>query len=56
MESAVSMLESFVEGALAQRPGYGGANTSMFHMKAAIDKVRVDLQSIPENVSMVENR
>jgi hypothetical protein len=54
METAVSMLESFVEGARSHRPGYG--NVGYIDMKAAVDKVRVDLQSIPENVALVENR
>ncbi|KAL3925645.1 MAG: hypothetical protein SGILL_000273 [Bacillariaceae sp.] len=54
METAVAMLESFVEAARAHRPGYG--NVGYMDIKAAIDKVRVDLQSIPENVALVENR
>jgi len=54
METAVSMLESYVDGSLANRPGYQDANFLI--LKAAIDKVRLEVLSIPENVSVLERR
>jgi hypothetical protein len=54
MEIAVSMLESFVDGIESSHDGY--PSTNVLELKTAIERVRVELQSIPENVAMVENR
>ena len=48
------MLEAFVDGVRASRLGYG--SSGYMDTKSAIDRIRVDLQSIPENVALVENR
>ena len=52
VETAVTMLESFVEGVKAQR--YTAA--SYVELKGALDRVRLTLQTLPENVAMMENR
>lgn len=54
MDTAVSILESFASGVRAHRPGYESAK--YLEVKFVIDEVRVELQSIPENVAALENR
>jgi hypothetical protein len=54
IETAVSILESFVEGVRAHRPGYGDAR--YLDVKVVIDRIRVELQSIPDNVTHIEYR
>jgi hypothetical protein len=54
IETAVSILESFVEGSRARRPGHD--NVMFLDVKAVIDRVRVEIQSIPDNVAPIESR
>ena len=54
MEIAVSMLESFVDGIESRHDEH--PSTNVLELKTVIERVRVELQSIPENVAMVENR
>jgi hypothetical protein len=54
LETAVSILESFLEGVRAHRPGYG--NVRYLDVKVVIDRVRVELQSIPDNIAPLESR
>jgi hypothetical protein len=54
IETIVSILESFVDGVRAHRPGYG--NVRYLDVKVVIDRVRVELQSIPDNVTHIESR
>ncbi|KAG7360980.1 Nup133 N terminal like protein [Nitzschia inconspicua] len=54
IEVAVSILEFFIKGVRANRRGY--EKVRFLDVKATIDKVRVELQSVPEDVSDIENR
>lgn len=54
VKAAVSILVSFAKGLQDERTCY--ENVRLLDVKATIDKVRIELQSVPEDVSSLESQ
>jgi len=54
LEALVSMLQSFVKGARSGRLGYNNANR--LDLTSAVERVKMQLQALPENVTEVIDR
>ena len=54
LEALVSMLESFVKGARSGR--LQEHNVNRMDLTSAVERVKMQLQSVPENIAHVESR
>ena len=54
LEALVSMLQSFVKGARSGHLGYNNANR--IDLTSAVERVKMQLQALPENVTEVIDR
>ena len=54
LQALVSMLESFIRGARGGR--FGDQNVNRMDLTSAVERVKIQLQSVPENIAHVESR